>query len=139
MSAGRGIDPSIAPAGAAHAVPANSDSPIAQSTNTASRAPAHPPRAALPWRLIVVGGWALFIGGFALGQPDDETLRHWWVDGAWTLTYLATTVLSLWAALTLQGRERIAWGFFAAASGAGADASSVVTPVSSRSVHSRLL
>ena len=32
-------------------------------------------------------------------------------------TYLATTVLSLWAAITLKGRDRMAWGFFAAASG----------------------
>ncbi len=93
---------------------ANSDTPIIASSSA--------PRAAsrsssLSWRLLVVGGWALFIGGFAIGQPDDETLRHWWVDGAWTLTYLATTVLSLWAAITLKGRDRMAWGFFAAASG----------------------
>jgi PAS domain S-box-containing protein len=68
--------------------------------------------------LLVVGGWALVIGGFAIGQPDDDVARHWWVDGAWTITYLATAVLSLWAAFTLKGRDRMAWGFFAAASGA---------------------
>jgi PAS domain S-box-containing protein len=66
----------------------------------------------------VIGGWAFFIGAFALGHPTDEVLRHWWVDGAWTLTYLATTSISLWAALTLTGRDRIAWGFFAAAAAA---------------------
>lgn len=69
------------------------------------------------WRFLVFGGWALFIAGFALGEPADEIQRHWWIDGAWTLTYLATTLLSLWAALTLKGRDRMAWGFFAAASG----------------------
>jgi PAS domain S-box-containing protein len=98
---------------------ANSDTPIIASSIALSSGPRAASRSSsLPWRLLVVGGWALFIAGFALGQPDDETLRHWWVDGAWTLTYLATTVLSLWAALTLKGRDRMAWGFFAAASGA---------------------
>jgi PAS domain S-box-containing protein len=76
-------------------------------------------RRSLPsWRFLVIGGWTLFIVGFAIGEPADETLRHWWVDGAWTLTYLATTLLSLWAMHRLKGRDRMAWGFFAAASGA---------------------
>jgi PAS domain S-box-containing protein len=98
---------------------ANSDTPIIASSIASSSGPRAASRSSsLSWRLLVVGGWALFIGGFAFGQPDDETLRHWWVDGAWTLTYLATTVLSLWAAITLKGRDRMAWGFFAAASGA---------------------
>ena len=98
---------------------ANSDTPIIASSIASSSGPRAASRSSsLSWRLLVVGGWALFIGGFAIGQPDDETLRHWWVDGAWTLTYLATTVLSLWAAFTLKGRDRMAWGFFAAASGA---------------------
>ncbi len=94
---------------------ANSDTPI-----IALPAPLRAPSrsSSLSWRLLVIGGWTLFIGGFAIGQPDDETLRHWWVDGAWTITYLATTVLSLWAAITLKGRDRMAWSFFAAASGA---------------------
>ena len=98
---------------------ANSDTPIIASSIASSSGPRAASRSSsLSWRLLVVGGWALFIGGFAIGQPDDETLRHWWVDGAWTITYLATTVLSLWAAITLKGRDRMAWGFFAAASGA---------------------
>ena len=98
---------------------ANSDTPIIASSIASSSGPRAASRpSSLSWRLLVVGGWALFIGGFAIGQPDDESLRHWWVDGAWTLTYLATTVLSLWAAITLKGRDRMAWGFFAAASGA---------------------
>ncbi|HKP22561.1 MAG TPA: PAS domain-containing sensor histidine kinase [Dongiaceae bacterium] len=94
---------------------ANSDTPIIASPSApiVARKPSM-----LSWRLLVVGGWALFISGFAFGQPADETARHWWVDGAWTITYLATTLLSLWAAITLKGRDRMAWGFFAAASGA---------------------
>ncbi|MBA4099361.1 MAG: hypothetical protein C0484_21650 [Rhodospirillum sp.] len=103
------LDSSVIP----HA--ANSDTPI-----IALPAPLRAPSrsSSLSWRLLVIGGWTLFIGGFAIGQPDDETLRHWWVDGAWTITYLATTVLSLWAAITLEGRDRMAWSFFAAASSA---------------------
>ena len=97
---------------------ANSDTPMIASPSAPSAAPAASKSSALSWRLMVVGGWALFIGGFAFGQPDDETARHWWVDGAWTITYLATTLLSLWAAITLKGRDRMAWSFFAAASGA---------------------
>ena len=103
--------------GAPLPVAANSDTPIiapspaAHGARTASKS-------SWSWRLLVVGGWALFIGGFAIGQPAEESLRHWWVDGAWTLTYLATTLLSLWAATRLKGRDRMAWGFFAAASGA---------------------
>ncbi|HEX6119454.1 MAG TPA: histidine kinase dimerization/phospho-acceptor domain-containing protein, partial [Dongiaceae bacterium] len=77
------------------------------------------PRASLPLgRLAILAGWTLFIGGFVLGQPADGAARHWWVDGAWTLAYFATTLLSLWAALALKGRDRAAWGFFALASGA---------------------
>ncbi|WP_119303856.1 sensor histidine kinase [Dongia deserti] len=102
----------------AHGVPANSDSPIVTPSDPPTAAGAMHRRAVLPWRFILIIGWALFIGGFAIGQPADQTLRHWWVDGAWTLAYLATTLLSLRAALTLTGRDRIAWGFFAAASGA---------------------
>jgi PAS domain S-box-containing protein len=94
---------------------ANSDTPIVALPSAPSVAPRS---SVLSWRLLVVGGWALFIGGFAFGQPGEETARHWWVDGAWTITYLATTMLSLWAAITLKGRDRMAWGFFAAASGA---------------------
>ena len=113
MSAGRDAAPS-AHAGAALPVAANSDTPIVASPREGR---AVPKSSVLSWRLLVIGGWALFIAGFAFGQPADETLRHWWADGAWTLTYLATTVLSLWAATTLKGRDRMAWGFFAAASG----------------------
>jgi len=97
---------------------ANSDTPIIALPSAPSAAPAAPKSSALSWRLMVVGGWALFIGGFAFGQPDDEAARHWWVDGAWTITYLATTLFSLWAAITLKGRDRMAWSFFAVASGA---------------------
>ena len=88
-------------------VAANSDRPVAASDAT--------PRSRNPlptWRLLIIGGWVLLIAGFAAGEPADEVLRHWWVDGAWTLTYLATTLLSLWAMLTLKGRDRMAWGFF---------------------------
>jgi PAS domain S-box-containing protein len=107
MSAG--LDSSMTPRAA------NSDTPVIAPSSAPSAAAKS---SVLSWRLLVVGGWALFIGGFAFGQPDDETSRHWWVDGAWTITYLATTLLSLWAATTLKGRDRMAWGFFAAASGA---------------------
>jgi PAS domain S-box-containing protein len=94
--------------------PANSDLPSAASV-TRSKPRRHP----LPlWRLIVTGGWLLFIGAFALGEPAEEAARHGWVDSAWTIAYLATTLLSLWAALTLKGRDRFAWAFFALASGA---------------------
>src|SRR5262245_34937117 len=119
MSAKLGVGASErAPVGIVPGVPANSDSPII-APSAAAIATARVNRNRLgSWRLLVIGGWALVIGGFAFGQPADETLRHWWVDSAWTLTYLATTLLSLWAALTLNGRDRIAWGFFAAASGA---------------------
>jgi PAS domain S-box-containing protein len=118
MSAEFGADASFAaPATVARGIPANSDSPIDASPDTPVAAPAPHQRAVLPWRLALVGGWLLFIGGFAVGQPADDTLRHWWVDGAWTLTYLVTTWLSLKAARALQGRDRVAWGLFAAASG----------------------
>jgi PAS domain S-box-containing protein len=113
---GAGGTPAV-PAGAAHGVPANSDTPLPAPSVALPRTTGGRSQAALPWRLIVIVGWALFIGGFALGQPADDTLRHWWVDGAWTLAYLAATLISLWAAATLKGRERIAWGFFAAAAG----------------------
>ena len=127
MSAERGSEPSLAASGgaalpgAALPVAANSDTPMVgpaiAATPAAIAVPRH--RSTLQsWRLIVVGGWALFICGFAIGEPADETMRHWWVDGAWTLTYLATTLLSLWATFRLKGRDRIAWGCFAAASGA---------------------
>jgi signal transduction histidine kinase len=75
------------------------------------------PAALIRWRLVILGAWALFILGFALGTPEDETGRHWWVDGAWTFTYAATTAISLYAAMRLKGRDRIAWACFAAASG----------------------
>jgi hypothetical protein len=103
MSAGRDAS-SSAHARAALPVAANSDIPIIASSSApgVARKPS-----ALAWRLLVIGGWALFIGGFAFGQPADETSRHWWVDGAWTITYLATTLLSLWAASTLKGRDRM--------------------------------
>jgi PAS domain S-box-containing protein len=118
MSAAPGAEMSPASADVARGVPANSDTPIAASATTVPDNARKPRRSAPPsWRLLVVCGWALFIFGFAIGQPAEEALRHWWVDGAWTLTYLATAVLSLWAALTLKGRDRAAWGFFAAASG----------------------
>src|SRR5262249_5947584 len=65
-----------------------------------------------------VGGGVLVIGGLAAGEPANAAMRHWWVDGAWTITYLATTLLSLWATITLKDRDRLAWGFFALASGA---------------------
>ncbi|HJT12144.1 MAG TPA: PAS domain-containing sensor histidine kinase [Dongiaceae bacterium] len=106
MSAG--LDPSMTPRAA------NSDTPVVAPSSAPSAAPKS---SVLSWRLLVIGGWALFIGGFAFGQPADVTSRHWWADGAWTITYLATTLLSLWAATTLKGRDRMAWGFFAAASG----------------------
>jgi PAS domain S-box-containing protein len=102
------------PVAAAIGIAANSDRPIAASPAST------PPRVRKPfpaWRLLVIGGWALFIAAFAIGEPAAGIARHWWVDGAWTLTYLATTLLSLWAAFTLKGRDRVAWGFFAAASG----------------------
>ncbi len=69
------------------------------------------------WRLAILGGWAAFIFGFAIGMPAEGEARHWWVDGAWTFTYLATTLISLLAAARLQGRDRVAWACFAAASG----------------------
>src|SRR5262245_19944341 len=64
---------------AALGVPDSSDLPgDALVTLSASRR-----RNVLPlWRLIVVGGWVLFIGGFAIGEPAEEVARHWWVDGA---------------------------------------------------------
>jgi PAS domain S-box-containing protein len=100
----------------ARGVPAN--------THGAIVAPSAPPATAqvrrvgaLHWRIAIIVGWLLFIVGFAAGEPSEEMLRHWWVDGAWTLTYLATTLISLWAAVSLKGRDRVAWGFFAAASG----------------------
>src|SRR5262245_31535347 len=121
MSVEAGADSSpVAPAGiVALGVPANSDALVAASApqSTASHSILGR-RNPLPlWRLLVVGGWALFLGGFALGEPAEEAARHWWVDGAWTITYLATTLLSLWAALALKGRDRSAWGFFALSSG----------------------
>jgi signal transduction histidine kinase len=69
------------------------------------------------WRCAILGGWAIFILGFALGIPEAESARHWWIDGAWTITYCATALISLVAALRLQGRDRIAWACFAAAAG----------------------
>jgi PAS domain S-box-containing protein len=69
------------------------------------------------WRLTIIGGWAIFILGFAIGMPAEGEARHLWVDGAWTLTYLATTLISLFVATRLQGRDRVAWACFAAASG----------------------
>ena len=96
---------------------ANSDIPVIAPA-VAPGAPAAPKSSLLSWRLLMLGGWALFIGGFAFGQPADQTARHWWADGAWTLTYLAATLLSLWAATRLKGRDRMAWSFFAAAAGA---------------------
>ena len=115
MSAGRDVSPSTLP-GATLPVAANSDTPII-APSSAEHETRSASRSWLPWRMLVIGGWALFIGAFAFGQPEDETLRRWWINGAWTLAYLATTLLSLWAALTLKGRDRMAWGFFAAASG----------------------
>jgi len=104
-AAAESVSPTRADPGGVHPVPV-------------SPAIAPPPMAALRWwRLIILAGWALFILGFALGVPEDETGRHWWVDGAWTVTYLATTLISLLAALRLKGRDRIAWGCFAAAAG----------------------
>jgi PAS domain S-box-containing protein len=120
MSAELGVEASLAAhGGAGLPVAANSDTPVVAPSVAPIAAASWPRRRNSLgfWRLLVIGGWALFIGGFALGQPADETLRHWWVDGAWTLTYLAATLLSLRAALTLNGRDRMAWGFFAAASG----------------------
>ena len=69
------------------------------------------------WRFILVGGWCLVVLCFALALPEDEAARRWWSDGAWTLSYLAATLASTWAALSLNGRDRIAWGLFALASG----------------------
>ena len=117
MSAELGADASFAaPAGVAR-IPANSDTPFPTQSGVPAAASGRRHRVAAPWRLALVAGWLLFIGVFAAGLPASDAPRHWWVDGAWTLTYLATTVLSLWAACTLQGRDRIAWGLFAAASG----------------------
>ncbi|HEY1383936.1 MAG TPA: ATP-binding protein [Dongiaceae bacterium] len=107
--------PASAGAGPALGTPANSDLPSDPSVTRSRPRRSHP---LAPWRLAVVGGWLLFIGGFAIGEPAKEMARHWWADGAWTITYFATTLLSLWAALTLRGRDRLAWGFFALASGA---------------------
>jgi PAS domain S-box-containing protein len=116
MSAEAGADSShAAPAGAAPRNAANSDEPA-----IAPASASVPGRGAfLPLRqILIMGGWALLIGIFALATPTADAPRHWWVDGAWTLTYLATTLLSLWAARALKGRDRAAWGFFALASGA---------------------
>ncbi|HEU4825186.1 MAG TPA: histidine kinase dimerization/phospho-acceptor domain-containing protein, partial [Dongiaceae bacterium] len=99
--------------GAGERIPANSDLPPAP-PQSGPRRHASSSR----WRLVIVAGWTLFIGGFLLGQPADVALRHWWVDGAWTLAYFAATLLSLSAALALKGRDRAAWGFVALASGA---------------------
>jgi PAS domain S-box-containing protein len=112
MSAKLGVDTSRS----ACDVPANTDSAVIAPSAPLAIAEARP-RSALRWRLTIIIGWALFIGGFAIGQPSDEMLRHWWVDGAWTLTYLVTTLISVGAALSLKGRDRVAWGCFAAASG----------------------
>jgi PAS domain S-box-containing protein len=100
----------------AREVPANTDSAVSPSPAPSATTGARR-RGTVHWRIAIIAGWALFILGFAVAEPSDETLRHWWVDGAWTLTYLATTLISLWAAVALKGRDRVAWGFFAAASG----------------------
>ncbi len=118
MSAEPGSDAAFAtPAILARGVPANSDSRIASAAPVSNAASAPRPRSALPWRLLVIGGWTAFIFAFALGQPTDATLRKWWVDGAWTLAYLAATVIGVYAARALQGRDRIAWIFITTASG----------------------
>jgi PAS domain S-box-containing protein len=115
VSAGADANASLAaPISAALGVAANSDTPLVANANAS---PSRRRSSLHVWRLLIIGGWALFIGGFAIGEPGDEALRHWWVDGAWTVAYLATTLLSLWAATTLSGRDRMAWGFFAFASG----------------------
>src|SRR6202008_102418 len=49
----------------------------------AARPVARTPRSVHGWRLIIVGGWAVFILGFALGVPSEDEARHWWSDGAW--------------------------------------------------------
>ncbi|HET6161510.1 MAG TPA: PAS domain-containing sensor histidine kinase [Dongiaceae bacterium] len=122
MSAGLDADSSLtAQIGGAFRVAANDIAPTSAPVTAAatSHRRASSSRSFFPlWRLAVVGGSILFIGGFAFGVPADEVMRHWWVDGAWTLTYLATTLLSLWATVTLKGRDRIAWGFFTLAAGA---------------------
>ncbi|HWA51200.1 MAG TPA: ATP-binding protein [Dongiaceae bacterium] len=69
------------------------------------------------WRLAILAAWGAFILGFILGRPAEEEARHWWTNGAWTLTYFATTLISISIAVRLQGRDRAAWAFFAAASG----------------------
>ena len=115
VSAGADANASLAaPISAALGVAANSDTPLVANANAS---PSRRRSSAPLWRLLIIGGWALFIGGFAIGEPADEAMRHWWVDGAWTVTYLATTLLSLWAASRLGGRDRMAWRFFAFASG----------------------
>jgi len=69
------------------------------------------------WRLAILGGWGAFILGFALGMPGDDEARRWWTDSAWTVSYFATTLISILVAIKLQGRARAAWACFAAASG----------------------
>jgi PAS domain S-box-containing protein len=104
------------PSRPAREVPANTDSAVSASSAPSATTGARR-RGTLHWRIAIIAGWALFILGFAVGEPSNQMLRQWWVDGAWTLTYLATTLVSLWAAVSLKGRDRVAWGFFAAASG----------------------
>src|SRR5215813_11598574 len=102
MSAGRGGESSHAvPAAVVRAVAANSDTPLADPSGMRDISPAAR-RRPLSWRTVVVGGWILLICSFAIGQPTDQGARHWWVDSAWTLTYLVTTLLSVWAARLLK-------------------------------------
>src|SRR5690348_3829870 len=118
MSVGLGGEPShAAPTGVARGVPANSDMPFAAAPGAGDPGMASRHRSAAGWRVLLVGTWALLMAVFILGEPARESARHWWVDGAWTITYLATTLFSLWTALKLSGRDRVAWGLFAAASG----------------------
>jgi signal transduction histidine kinase len=107
-------------AGAAHTPEATADSIAGPLLATAiadrpSTAPPSSPAAPGWWRLAVIGGLAAFILAFTLGLPENKTARHWWVDSAWTVTYLATALASLAAALRLKGRDRHAWTCFALA------------------------
>ncbi|MEZ5833014.1 MAG: ATP-binding protein [Dongiaceae bacterium] len=123
MSAELGIEPSrTAPAADDPPVAANSDTPISLSAAVPSAAAiaatVQRRHSALPaWRLLVVGGWILFIACFALFEPGNHTLRHWWTNSAWTIAYLAATLLSLQTARLLNGRDKVAWSLFTAASG----------------------
>ncbi len=98
--------------------PSPAAAPSFAATPESAAAPAGAvPRRSSGWRVVTLAGWTLFILGFAVFEPETESARHWWVDGAWTITYFATALISVLAALRLQGRDRTAWACFAVAAG----------------------